>query len=116
MLQPARVREDGRTGLTLSDFFDFSVYVDARHERRSASGTSSGSCGCARRRSATRRRTSPGTPRLSPDQAVAQAEQIWDTINGPNLTQNILPTRGRADLVLRKDRDHSVRYVRLRKI
>ena len=41
---------------------------------------------------------------------------IWDTINGPNLTQNILPTRGRADLVLRKDRDHSVRYVRLRKI
>ena len=48
--------------------------------------------------------------------AVAEAERIWDTINGPNLAQNILPTRSRATLVLRKDRDHSVRYVRLRKL
>jgi type I pantothenate kinase len=115
VLQPARVREDGRTGLTLSDFFDFSVYVDAatsdirqwyveRFQRL--------------RETAFRDPASYFTryAALSPDQAVAQAEDIWDTINGPNLTQNILPTRGRADLVLRKDRDHSVRYVRLRKI
>ena len=53
---------------------------------------------------------------LSHDEAVDRAGSIWDSINGPNLTQNILPTRGRADLVLRKDSDHSVRYVRLRKI
>ena len=53
---------------------------------------------------------------LSRDEAVAEAERIWDTINGPNLVQNILPTRSRATLVLRKDRDHSVRYVRLRKL
>jgi type I pantothenate kinase len=46
---------------------------------------------------------------------VAQAEQLWDTINGPNLRTNILPTRGRASLVLRKDGDHAVRWVRLRK-
>jgi type I pantothenate kinase len=115
VLQPARVREDGRTGLTLSDFFDFSVYVDA--------ATSD-----IRQWYADRflrlRETAFRDPAsyftryasLSPDQAVAQAEEIWDTINGPNLAQNILPTRGRADLVLRKDRDHSVRYVRLRKI
>jgi type I pantothenate kinase len=115
VLQPARVREDGRTGLTLSDFFDFSVYVDAatsdirlwyveRFQRL--------------RETAFRDPASYFTryAALSPDQAVAQAEEIWDTINGPNLAQNILPTRGRADLVLRKDRDHSVRYVRLRKI
>ena len=115
VLQPARVREDGRTGLTLSDFFDFSVYVDAatsdirqwyveRFQRL--------------RETAFRDPASYFTryAALSPEQAVAQAEDIWDTINGPNLAQNILPTRGRADLVLRKDRDHSVRYVRLRKM
>jgi type I pantothenate kinase len=41
---------------------------------------------------------------------------VWDTINGPNLDQNIAPTRGRATLVLRKDADHSVRWIRLRKL
>jgi type I pantothenate kinase len=53
---------------------------------------------------------------LSHDEAVDEARRIWDTINGPNLAQNVLPTRSRATLVLRKDRDHSVRYVRLRKL
>ena len=115
VLQPARVHEDGRTGLALSDFFDFSVYVDAATSDIRA-GTSSGSCGCGRPRSATRRRTSPATPPSAEDEAVAEAERIWDTINGPNLEQNIKPTRSRATLVLRKDRDHSVRYVRLRKL
>ena len=38
------------------------------------------------------------------------------SLNGPNLQQNVLPTRSRATLVLRKDKDHSVRYVRLRKL
>jgi type I pantothenate kinase len=45
-----------------------------------------------------------------------RAEHLWDTINGPNLEQNIMPTRGRATLVLHKDRDHSVRQIRLRKL
>jgi type I pantothenate kinase len=115
VLQPARVREDGRTGLTLSDFFDFSVYVDA--------GT-----GHIRswyvERFLRLRETAFRDPAsyfaryaaLSEDEATAEAERLWDTINGPNLTQNILPTRSRATLVLRKDRDHSVRYVRLRKL
>ncbi len=115
VLQPARVHQDGRTGLTLSDFFDFSVYVDAGtghirdwyisrflHLRETAF-------------------RDPGSyfakyAALSYDEAVDEAERIWDTINGPNLTQNVLPTRSRATLVLRKDRDHSVRYVRLRKV
>src|SRR6478736_2049912 len=115
VLQPARVPEDGRAGLTLSDFFDFSVYVDA--------GT-----GHIRNWYVERflrlRETAFRDPdsyfskygALSPDEAVAEAQRIWDTINGPNLSQNILPTRSRATLVLRKDRDHSVRYVRLRKL
>ena len=82
----------------------------------SGSGTPSASCGCARPRSATRRRTSRSTPALSHDDAVTEANRIWDEINGPNLPQNIAPTRSRATLVLRKDHDHSVRWVRLRKL
>jgi len=53
---------------------------------------------------------------LTHEEAVETAERLWDTINGPNLESNILSTRGRATLSLRKDGDHSVRYVRLRKI
>ena len=115
VLQPARVREDGRAGLTLSDFFDFTVYVDARteHIRRWYVERFS-----RLRETAFR---DPGSyftkyAALSEDEAVEMAGELWDSINGPNLTQNVLPTRSRATLVLRKDRDHSVRYVRLRKL
>jgi type I pantothenate kinase len=115
VLQPARTRDDGRTGLAVSDFFDFSVYVDA--------ATSD-----IRRWYVERfqrlRETAFRDPQsyfakyadLTPPQAVAEAERIWDGINGPNLTENVLPTRSRATLVLRKDADHSVRYVRVRKL
>ena len=115
VLQPARVREDGRAGLTLSDFFDFSVYVDAdtRHIRN-----------WYVERFQRLRETAFRDPSsyfakygdLNPGEAVAEAERIWDTINGPNLAENVLPTRSRATLVLRKDQDHSVRYVRVRKL
>ena len=115
VLQPARVREDGRTGLTLSDFFDFSVYVDAgtAHIRN-----------WYVERFLRLRETAFRDPEsyfakygaLSVEEATTEAERIWDTINGPNLVQNVLPTRSRATLVLRKDRDHSVRYVRVRKL
>jgi type I pantothenate kinase len=115
VLQPASVRADGRTGLAVSDFFDFSVYVDA-------------AVGDIRswyvERFLRLRETAFRDPEsyftryadLSAPEAVAQAEQLWDTINGPNLAANIKPTRSRASLVLRKDADHSVRWVRLRKI
>ena len=115
VLQPARTRDDGRTGLAVSDFFDFSVYVDA--------ATSD-----IRRWYVDRflhlRETAFRDPSsyftkfagLTADEAVAEAGRIWDTISGPNLSQNVLPTRSRATLVLRKDADHSVRYVRLRKL
>ena len=61
VLQPARARDDGRTGLAVSDFFDFSVYVDAGDRRHPRPGTSTASCGCARPPSATRPPTSPAT-------------------------------------------------------
>jgi type I pantothenate kinase len=115
VLQPARVRDDGRTGLAVSDFFDFSVYVDAGTSHIRDWYVS---------RFLRLRETAFRDPQsyfaryagLSRDEATAEALRIWDTINGPNLTQNVLPTRSRATLVLRKDADHSVRYVRLRKI
>ena len=115
VLQPARPREDGRIGLAVSDFFDFSIYVDA-------------AVGDIRQWYVDRflrlRETAFRDPEsyfsryaeLTGPEAVAQAGQLWDTINGPNLAENIKPTRGRASLVLRKDADHSVRWVRLRKL
>ena len=115
VLQPARVRDDGRTGLAVSDFFDFSVYVDAKTTDIRDWYVS---------RFLRLRETAFRDPQsyfaryasLSHDEAVAEAMRIWDAINGPNLAANVLPTRSRATLVLRKDADHSVRYVRLRKI
>jgi type I pantothenate kinase len=115
VLQPARVSDDGRAGLALSDYFDFGIYVDA-----ATSDIRSWYVDRFRRL----RETAFADPAsyfrryadLSPDEAQTTAQHIWDSINGPNLEQNILPTRSRATLVLRKDRDHSVRYVRLRKL
>nr|MBA3783390.1 type I pantothenate kinase [Nocardioides sp.] len=115
VLQPARTRDDGRTGLAVSDFFDFSVYVDAatsdirkwyvdRFQKLRETAFRDPSSYFAKYAS------------LTSDEAIAEAGRIWDTINGPNLNQNVLPTRSRATLVLRKDADHSVRYVRLRKL
>ena len=115
VLQPPRVQPDGRTGLAVSDFFDFSVYVDARVED-------------IRRWYVDRffrlRETAFTDPHsyfhryaaLSDDEARATAEHIWATINEPNLTENVRPTRGRASLVMSKGEDHSVRRVRLRKL
>ncbi|MDQ3307113.1 MAG: type I pantothenate kinase [Actinomycetota bacterium] len=115
VLQPARVRADGRTGLAISDFFDFSVYVDAATSDIARWYTD---------RFLRLRETAFRNPasyfarysRLTEEDAAQQASDIWNTINGPNLKQNIQPTRSRATLVLRKDADHSVRYVRLRKL
>ena len=115
VLQPARVRDDGRTGLAVSDFFDFSVYVDAALTDIKRWYVD---------RFLRLRETAFRDPAsyfrkyaaLSHDEAVDQATRIWDSTNEPNLVQNVAPTRSRANLVLRKDADHSVKYVRLRKL
>lgn len=115
VLQPARTRADGRPGLAISDFFDFSIYVDAgRRDIRQWYVDR-----FLRLRETAFRDPASYFARyaaLNTGEAVQQAETLWDTINGPNLKQNIAPTRGRASLVLRKDADHSVRWVRLRKL
>jgi type I pantothenate kinase len=115
VLQPARPRLDGTTGLAVSDFFDFSVYVDAAAEDVRDWYVS---------RFLSLRDTAFRDPRsyftryasLTTTEAIRQARYLWDTINGPNLAANILPTQGRATVILRKDRDHSVQWVRIRKV
>ena len=115
VLQPSRPTSTGGPGLAVSDFFDFSIFVDARGadvERWYVE------------RFLSLRRTAFAQPasyfhryaQLDDGQATALARDIWRRINGPNLVENILPTRGRATLVLTKDVDHSVRRIRLRKL
>ena len=115
VLQPARPRTDAGSGLAVSDFFDMSIYVDARRSD-------------VRRwyieRFLRLRQTAFADPAsyfhryatLSDEEAVARAESIWATINEPNLVQNVRPTRGRATVVLSKGPDHTVHRVRLRKL
>jgi type I pantothenate kinase len=110
VLQPA-----GRAAVAVSDFIDFSVYVDAatadiRHwyvERflRLRETAFRDPESYFRRYAA-----------LNEQQAVARAESIWAQINEPNLERNIRPTLGRASLVLRKGADHNVTGIRLRKV
>ncbi len=99
----------------VSDFFDFSIYVDASHKD-------------LRQWFIERFLKLKKTAFLNPDSYFHQfahssekeslkfANQIWDNINSPNLEQNILPTRFRADLILEKGECHFVRGVRIRKI
>ena len=115
VLQPAQPARDGGASLAVSDFIDFSVYVDASTDD-------------VRRWYVERflrlRETAFRHPEsyfrrfaaLDEAAAVHRAESIWAEINEPNLEHNIAPTRGRASLVLRKGPDHDVTGVRLRKV
>ena len=115
VLQPARPSAEGSSSLAVSDFFDFSIYVDAKPRDVRQWYVD---------RFLSLRQTAFADPAsyfhryaaLSDDEAVERAESIWDSINSPNLEQNILPTRSRATLVLTKGSDHSVQHVRLRKL
>ena len=110
---------DGRTAhppqLFVSDFFDFSIYVDAVESDIEQWYLD---------RFLTLRETAFADERsffhhfaaLPEDEATRVAREIWRTINGLNLHENILPTRERAQLILEKAPDHSVRAVRLRKL
>jgi type I pantothenate kinase len=109
----------GRTGRQLpmfvSDFFDFSIYVDANEVDIEQWYVE---------RFLTLRDTVFQNPssffhryaKLTPEEAVVTARQIWQSVNLVNLRENVLPTRERAHIILEKGRDHAVRRVKLRKI
>ena len=110
VLQPPAIGQE----VALSDYFDFTIYVDAEVEH-----VTSWFIGRFEklRESAF---TDPASyfhryAEMPYEQALARANEIWRTINLPNLVENIQPTRSRAKLVLRKGPEHSVESVLLRK-
>lgn len=111
VLQPA----GGGTQLSVSDLFDFSIYVDAR-TRDIAHWYEERFLKLQKGAFANPQSYFHRFSELSEQQARERAREIWDTINLPNLERNIRPTRSRAKLVLRKDLDHTVRSVLLRKL
>lgn len=115
VLQTRELPKDGKFVPFLSDFFDFSIYMDAEEELIH---------GWYVARFMRLRETAFRNPQsffhryseLSEDAARAIAEGLWANINLKNLRENIRPTRPRADLILRKGSDHRVEEVALRKL
>lgn len=115
IIEGLNVLQGGGTGTYVSDYFDFSIYVDAdpAHIERWYVD-----------RFLTLRDTAFQDPdayfhryaHLTDEEAVAEARRIWREINYVNLMENILHTRERATLILEKGPDHSVTRVRLRRL
>ncbi len=114
IVEGLNVLQGGGTGTFVSDYFDFSIYVDATPEDIE---------GWYVDRFLRLRATSFQDPRayfhrfaqLSEAEAEEEGRRIWKEINLLNLSENILPTRERATLILHKGQDHSVREVWLRR-
>ena len=111
VLQPASMERP----LAVSDLFDFSIYVDARTSDIEEWFTSRFI------KLKDQAFTDPHSffrrfAGLDDEQARALAHEFWKGINEPNLVENIRPTRARASLVLRKEADHRVQKVLLRKL
>jgi type I pantothenate kinase len=115
VLQTGRLPKDGKAIPFVSDFFDFSVYLDADEDVLKSWYVD---------RFLTLRGTAFRDPKsyfhryskLSDDEAVKTAASIWERINLVNLHENILPTRQRADLILKKNATHLVEDVSLRRL
>ncbi|WP_404400900.1 type I pantothenate kinase [Pelagibacterium halotolerans] len=115
ILQPGELPKTGKPIVFASDFIDFSIYIDAEEEVLEDWYVE---------RFMKLRQTAFRDPKsffrrfaeLTEDEAVSTAKDIWRSINLANLRENILPTRGRADLILEKGRDHAIHQVALRKV
>ncbi len=115
VLQAGRLPKDGKAVPFVSDFFDFSVYLDADEAVLLSWYVN---------RFLTLRGTAFADPRsyfhryarLSDAEAMMTATSIWNRINLVNLRENILPTRPRADLILKKGESHEVEEVALRRL
>ena len=115
ILQPGELPKTGKPILFASDFLDFSVYIHAEDTN-------------LRRwfieRILRLRETAFRDPdsffhqfsQMSETETIDMAIDVWDNINLPNLVDNVLPTRGRADLILTKGGDHTIESVQLKKL
>lgn len=115
VLQPAPLPRDGNAIPYVSDFFDFSIFVDADevniknwYIQRFLKLKST----AFREEKSYFNKYSY----LSDEEAVNEATSLWEKINYVNLIENILPTRQRANLILRKSENHSVNQISLRKL
>jgi type I pantothenate kinase len=115
VLQTGPLPSDGKAVPVVSDFFDFSVYIDAEEAVLREWYV---------KRFLALRDTAFTDPRsyfrryalLSDAEATATAIAIWERTNLANLEDNILPTRPRATLILKKGADHVVETVALRRL
>ncbi len=115
VLQTGKAPRDGKAIPYVSDYFDFSIFMDADEEVLRTWYVD---------RFFSLRETAFQDPRsyfhryatLDDTETRQTANRIWDTINLLNLRENVLPTRQRADLILRKGADHVINAVDLRKI
>jgi type I pantothenate kinase len=115
VLQSRNLPADGKIVPMVSDFFDFSIYIDAEEALIHTWYVD---------RFMRLRETAFRNPdsyfhryaTISESKALAIAENLWRNINLKNLHQNILPTRPRADLILQKGRNHLIETVALRKL
>lgn len=115
VLQTGKPPRDGKAIPYVSDYFDFSIYMDADEEVLRTWYID---------RFFSLRETAFQDPRsyfhrygsLSDNETRQTANRIWETINLLNLRENVLPTRQRADLILHKGADHIINAVDLRRI
>jgi type I pantothenate kinase len=115
VLQPARMPKDGKAIPFVSDFFDFSIYLDADEADLHRWYVN---------RFLRLRHTAFRDPlsyfrkyaELNEEEAIHVAEGLWNRINLVNLRENILPTRQRASLILRKGPSHRIEEVALRRL
>jgi type I pantothenate kinase len=115
VLQTGRLPRDGKAIPFVSDFFDFSVYLDADEEVLRAWYVE---------RFLALRETAFRDPKsyfhrystMTDAEAAETATSIWTRINLVNLHENILPTRQRADLILKKAHSHRIEEVALRRL
>ncbi|SES18309.1 type I pantothenate kinase [Salipaludibacillus aurantiacus] len=112
---PKKTSEDFGEQVYVSDYFDFSIFVDAEEENILHWYVE---------RFKTLRKTAFRNPAsyfrkyadLNDQEAYETAKGIWERINRKNLHENILPTRHRADLILRKGAHHLVSDIKMRKV
>ncbi|MGB3338557.1 MAG: type I pantothenate kinase [Devosia sp.] len=115
ILQPGDLPRDGKPIVFASDFIDFSVYIDADNDDLET---------WFMERFFRLRDTAFKDPtsffrrfaEMSEAEAGEFGKTVWRNINLPNLTQNVLPTRGRADLILKKGKSHLIETVQLRRV
>ncbi|QDZ12191.1 type I pantothenate kinase [Devosia ginsengisoli] len=115
ILQPGELPKDGAPILFASDFMDFSVYIDADNDDLET---------WFMERFFRLRETAFKDPtsffrrfaEMSQEEAGEFGRTVWRTINLPNLVENVLPTRGRADLILKKGKSHLIETVQLRRV